>query len=270
MTAHHETAPPPSPVTVITGSSRGIGRALALQLAPGGGAIVVNCKSGVEAAEATAEEIRALGAEALVVQADVERPEDIERLFATVAERYGRLDAFVSNAAAGPLRPVTELRLHHLDRSHATNSRAFFLAALAASELMTDGGRIVAMSSIGADFALPSYGAMGVQKAATEAWVRSLACELAHRGITVNAVSGGIIDTGTMQAFARDTGMDLPATLRNVPVGRMGGPDEMAALAAFLLTPQAAYITGQTLVVDGGLSAAHPGIVPVSVPGAAG
>lgn len=241
-------------VSVVTGASRGIGRELALALARQGATVIVNYKRDEDAAAATVASARGAGGHALACRADVEDPAGILKLFSFVEETCGRLDHFVSNAAAGPFKPVHDLKLHHLDRCHAMNARAFVLGAQQAARLMDRGGRIVAMSSLGAGFALPGYAAMGAQKAALEAWVRYLACEFAPLGITANAVSGGLIDTGTLALYARAAGVDLDAAVRRVPRQRVGTAQDMAAAAAFLLSPAADYITGQTLVVDGGVS----------------
>ncbi len=241
-------------VSVITGASRGIGRELALTLARRGATVVVNYQHDDHAAAEVVASVSSAGGRAVCCRADVEDPAGIEKLFTFVEESFGRLDHFVSNAAAGPFKPVLDLKLHHLDRCHAMNARAFVLGAQRAARLMDRGGRIVAMSSLGAGFALPGYAAMGAEKAALEAWVRYLACELAPLGITANAVSGGLIDTGTLALYARSAGFDPDAAVRRVPLQRAGTPGDMASAAAFLLSPAADYITGQTLVVDGGIS----------------
>ena len=246
-------------VALITGSSRGIGRALALTLARDGASIVVNYKRNGDLAEETVRAIEAAGGDAIAVQADMESPEEIAALFEAARERYGRLDWFVGNAAAAAFKPIMEMKLHHLDRSYAMNVRAFVLGVQHAVPLMTDGGRIVVLSSYGSIRAYPGYAALGSAKAALESWVRYMAVELAAHGITVNGVNGGVIESDSSAYFYGVEGMPpLETVLPKIPAGRMGRVQEIADTIAFLLSPGAAYITGQTLVVDGGLSVIAP------------
>jgi enoyl-[acyl-carrier protein] reductase III len=244
---------------LITGSSRGIGRALALTLARQGCSIVVNYKKNAELADQVRKEVEALGARALTVAADVEQPEEIDRLFAVVQAEFGTLDFFVSNAAASAFKNIMDLRQHHLDRSYAMNLRAFVLGCQQAVRLMPDGGRIVALSSYGSIRAYPTYANLGAAKAAIEAWVRYMAVEFGGRGINVNAVNGGIIDTESSAYFYDVPGMaPLDGVLPKIPKGRMGTAQEVADVIAFLLSPASEYITGQTIVADGGLSIVAP------------
>jgi NAD(P)-dependent dehydrogenase (short-subunit alcohol dehydrogenase family) len=246
-------------IALITGSSRGIGRAVALTLARQGASIVVNYKRNADLAEEVRAEIDQVGGRAIAVQADVERPEDIERLFQATREAYGRLDYFVCNAAASSFKPIRELKVHHLDRSYAMNIRAFVLGAQQAADLMPDGGRIVALSSYGSTHAFPTYANLGSAKAAVEAWVRYLAVELAPQGINVNGVSGGVIESDSSEFFYHVEGMaPLESVISKVPKARMGTIQEVADVVTFLLSPASEYITGQTLVVDGGLSVVAP------------
>lgn len=246
-------------VALITGSSRGIGRALALTLARDGASIVVNYKRNSELAEQVAKEVEQAGGQALTVAADVEEPADIERLFDAAGERFGRLDFFVCNAAASAFKNILDLGVHHLDRSYAMNVRAFVLGAQRAVRLMDGAGRIVALSSYGAGNAYPTYANLGSAKAAVEAWVRYMAIEFAGRGINVNAVNGGLIDSDSLDYFYGVPGMaPIETVLSKIPKGRPGTVQEMADVVAFLLSPASEYITGQTLVVDGGLSIIAP------------
>ena len=245
---------------LITGSSRGIGRALALTLAREGAGVVVNFNRNADLAATTVAEIEALGGSAFAVQANMEEPEAIDALFDRVEKEFGHLDFFVSNAAASAFKKIADLKAHNLDRSYALNVRAFVLGAQRAVKLMSHGGRIVALSSYGSIRAYPTYANLGSNKAAIEAWVRYMAVEFAPRGINVNAVSGGLIDTESCAYFYEKVpGMaPIAGVLAKIPKARMGTPQEVADTVAFLLAPESEYITGQTICVDGGLSVIAP------------
>jgi NAD(P)-dependent dehydrogenase (short-subunit alcohol dehydrogenase family) len=247
-------------VSLITGSSRGIGRALALTLAREGAEIVVNYVRNADLAAATVREIEALGTRAIAVQADMESVDEIDLLFDRVATEFGRLDHFVSNAAASAFKKIADLKAHNLDRSFNLNVRAFVLGAQRAVKLMKDGGRIAVLSSYGSIRAYPTYANLGSNKAAVEAWVRYMAVEFAPLRINVNAVNGGLIDTESCAYFyERVAGMaPLESVLSKIPKGRMGTAQEVAETIAFLLAPESEYITGQTIAVDGGLSVIAP------------
>ena len=246
-------------VALITGSSRGIGRALSLALADRGSSVVVNYRRNEDLAAEVVREVHERGGEAIAVEADVEDPEQIDRLFDAAGERFGRVDYFVSNAAATAFKPILDFQQHHLDRSYAMNVRAFVLGTQRAVELMQDGGRIVAVSSYGSLHVYPTYAALGSAKAALEAWVRYMAMELAHRGVNVNAVNGGIIESDSSDFFYGVDGMaPIENVLPKIPKQRMGSVAEVADAIRYLLEPRSEYITGQTLVVDGGLTIIVP------------
>jgi NAD(P)-dependent dehydrogenase (short-subunit alcohol dehydrogenase family) len=246
-------------VALITGSSRGIGRTLALSLADQGASVVVNYKVNEDLAKEVVAGVQELGGRAIAVQADMESPEDIDRLFDAARDEFGKLDYFVDNAAAAAFKLIKDLKLHHLDRSYAMNIRSFVLGAQRAVELMTDGGRIVTLSSYGSIRAYPTYASLGAAKAALEAYVRYMAVEFAPLGINVNAVNGGIIESDSSAYFYGVGGMpSLDVVLPKIPKGRMGTVKEVSDVVEFLLEPRSEYITGQSLVVDGGLTVIAP------------
>jgi NAD(P)-dependent dehydrogenase (short-subunit alcohol dehydrogenase family) len=246
-------------IALITGGTRGIGKALALTLAREGATVLLNYKQNEDAARATVAEVEALGARAAALKADLESPEQIDALFAQIERGYGRIDCFVSNAAASAFKRILDLNVRNLDRTFALNVRAFVLGAIRAVPLMKQGGRIAVLSSYGSIRAYPTYANLGAAKAAIEAWVRYMAVEFAPYGINVNAVNGGIIETDSSAFFYRVRGMPpLEGVLSKVPKRRQGTAQEVADAVAFLLGPQSEYITGQTLVVDGGLSIVAP------------
>ena len=247
-------------VALITGSSRGIGRELALSLADKGGSVVVNYKANEDLADEVVAGVKERGGRAIAVQADMESPEDIDRLFDAAGEEFGRLDYYVDNAAASSFKLIKDLKLHHLDRSYAMNIRSFVLGAQRAVDLMGDeGGRIVTLSSYGSIRAYPTYANLGAAKAALEAYVRYMAIEFAPLGINVNAVNGGIIESDSSAYFYGVDGMPgLDVVLPKIPKQRMGTVKEVADTVEFLLEPRSEYITGQSLVVDGGLTTIAP------------
>jgi NAD(P)-dependent dehydrogenase (short-subunit alcohol dehydrogenase family) len=247
-------------VALITGGTRGIGKALALTLARGGATLVLNYKQNEQAAAQAVREVEALGGRARTIRGDLEDPAAIDALFDAIRDEFGKLDFYVSNAAASAFKKILDLKVHNLDRTWALNVRAFVLGAIRAVPLMKDGGRIVVMTSYGSTRAYPTYAALGSAKAALEAWVRYMAVEFAPYGVNVNAVNGGLIQTDSLDYFySRIPGMPrMETVLSKIPKGRPGTAQEVSDAIAFLLGPHSSYITGQTLIVDGGLSVVSP------------
>ena len=240
-------------VALVTGSSRGIGKATAIRLAKEGYDIVINYARSKTKALETAAEIEALGRKALVVKANVGDVEKINYLFAEIKKEFGRLDVFVNNAASGVQRPLMELEESHWDWTMNINSKALLFCAQEAAKLMDQGGRIVSISSLGSIRYLENYTVVGVSKAALEALTRYLAVELAGKNIIVNAVSGGVVDTEALKHFPNREEL-LAEAGRKTPAGRMVEIDDMVNAIMFLLSDGSDMIRGQTIIVDGGVS----------------
>ncbi|WP_091663958.1 enoyl-[acyl-carrier-protein] reductase FabL [Alteribacillus iranensis] len=242
-------------VALVTGSSRGIGKEIAIELAKLGYNIVINYARSKQAALETADEIKRLGVQTLVVKANVGKQDKVKHLFQQVDDTFGRLDIFVNNAASGVLRPVMELEESHWDWTMNINSKALLFCAQEAAKIMerNNGGKIVSLSSIGAQRYLENYTAVGVSKAAVEALTRYLAVELAEKDIIVNAVSGGAVDTDALSHFPNREEL-LEQAKDRTPAGRMVEKEDLANAVMFLLSDKAAMIRGQTIIVDGGIS----------------
>jgi len=240
---------------LITGSGRGIGRAIALRLAAEGADVVINFFRNREPAEQTAEAVRSLGRNALVVKANVGEIDDIRMLVRTAGEHFGKLDILVCNAASGYNRPGMEQKPRGWDWTMNINARSALFCTQEAVPWMekASGGAVVSISSPGSSRVLPDYIVVGASKAALESLTRYLAVELAPRNIVVNAVSPGIVETDALQHFnSLKEGSVLPGAIAATPAGKIATPEDIAGVVAFLCTPEAAMIRGQTIVVDGG------------------
>ncbi len=235
---------------LVTGGSRGIGKGIALRFAElGARRVAISYLRNDRAAEETAEEIRAHGAEALALRGNLGDPDKVRRL----VDEAGPLDVLVSNAATGVIRPLEELTEKHWDWTMNANARALLTLAREAAPSMPAGASIVAITSPGSERVLDNYALVGTSKAALEALVRYLAVELAPRGIRVNAVSAGLVETGALEFFPNRDEM-LAEFRRRTPAGRLVEPRDVAGVVCFLCSPEADMIRGQAVVVDGGQS----------------
>jgi enoyl-[acyl-carrier protein] reductase III len=239
---------------LVTGSSRGIGRAIALSLADFKVDVAINYLRNRARAEETANEIEARGVRCLVIKGNVARPDHVENMFNTIEREFGGLDIVVSNAASGVLKPAAELTLHHFDWAMHINAAALLPLIQNFRRLDSDGDKsLVAVSSLGAVRAIPNYTAVGASKAALESMVRHLAAEFASEGIRVNAVSAGTVDTDALLHFPNRDELLEGARLRT-PAGRLLTPQDVANSVIFLCTEFASMIHGQIMIVDGGYS----------------
>ncbi len=234
---------------LVTGSSRGIGRAIAVRLAAHGGTVVINYLQNEDKAEQTAELVRAAGAQALVVQANVRDERDLKRL----ADALPSYEAVIHNAAIGVLKPWDKIRTNQWDLTMESSVRPMWLLSKLVGDRLVEGGSIIGLSSLGSRRHVPGYAAMGAAKGALEALTRQLAVELSPRRVRVNTVCGGLVDTDALNYFPDKEGLIKTANALT-PLGRIGQPDDIAKAVELLLLPQASWITGQVLVADGGWS----------------
>ena len=250
-------------VALVTGCSRGIGKAINERFALQGYRCVVHYRRDEQAAQAACEELRALGAEPLVVRADLGSEDEVRAMFDRIRDELGRLDVFVANAASSALRPLLDVEPRHTRRVFDQAVVDFVLSVQLAVDLMDRGGRIVAISGVQSRTVVPGYGLLGPAKAAVEQLVKYLAVELGPRGITVNAVVPGFIETQSARiSLGEDYDRSARRLVEHIPVGRPGQPDDVADLVAFLASPAAAFLTGESIVIDGGMSAfGVPGVV---------
>jgi 3-oxoacyl-[acyl-carrier protein] reductase len=239
-----------SRVALVTGSGRGIGRAIALKLAADKLNVVINYRSDAGAAEQVAKMVTESGGQAIVQQADIISPEGVRALFEAAENTFGGIDVVVHNAYAmnpGPLATATDA---DFDAAFAANTKATLTMMREASTRMRDGGRFVYISTLITRMAPPGNGLYSASKLAGEQLVRTYAREIAERRITANSIVPGQTDTDAW----RDAGVDVHEFAPQIPLGRVGQPADIAAMVGFLVSDQANWITGQSFVVDGGTS----------------
>lgn len=239
---------------LITGASRGIGRGIALALAEQGADVAINYHSKVTEAEAVIAEIKKIGRQAFSVQADVSKSPAVEKMFATIKEKWGRLDILVNNAGIVQFAPFEELTEEQWDQLLDVNLKGQFLCSQQAIKLMKPGSKIINIASIasggvGVSFANVSH--YTASKGGVVALTENMALELAKKGINVNAIAPGVIQTDMTREMLVDEKTKQGLIMR-IPKGRVGKPEDIGAAAAFLASDEADYITGTTLYVDGG------------------
>lgn len=242
-------------VALVTGSSRGIGAACALRLAEAGADVVVNYLTSKEAAVQTAEQILSLGRRASVVRADISEEDDVASMMDFIGESYGQLDILVSNAASGGFRPLLASTTRHFTNTMNTNALALILLvqrALPLLEKSRSRGKVIALSSHGADTALPWYGLIGGSKAALESIARHLTLEVGDRGVNVNVVRAGLVETDSTRRIPNAEQIFARRVEKTMMGGRMLTVGDIADAVLFLASPLSDLIQGETLVVDGG------------------
>ncbi len=238
-------------VAVVTGASRGIGRATAELLAHHGAAVVINYATSSEEANMVVEAIKAQGGKALAIQADIAKLKDIRRLFQETIQHFERLDIVVANAGYSCFKPLEEITEDDFDQTYAINAKGTYFCLQEALRHMADGGKIVCISTIGTELNLLGGSCYFGSKAAVEQFCRVVAKEVAPRGITVNVVSPGFTETHMLLA---NLGSDARrALIEMTPLHRLGQPEDIAEAIVFLVGPGARWITRQNLAVDGGI-----------------
>lgn len=248
---------------LITGSGRGIGRGIALHFASLGADIVVNYFRNREPAEETAQKISEFGVRAEIIKANVGDMDDLEYLISETDRLFSSLDILVSNAGSGYNRPILEQRPKGWDWTMDINAKAYLFLAQKSVPLMEKhgGGSIVSISSPGSFRVLPEYAVVGASKAAIEALTRYMAVEFGPKNISVNAVSPGIVATEALQHFNTMQDEDLLDEIaEQTPAGRIVTPEDVAAIVAFLCSPDASMIRGQTIIADGGFTLPASGL----------
>lgn len=242
-------------VALVTGGTRGIGKATAMALGEAGAKVAINFLKSRSSAKEAVKDITSKGIECTSFRANIGNTDHLSKLVKEVVEKYGKIDIFVSNAASGPIGKTIGMDVKKWEDAIHINAMSFFSLSNLVTPIMkkNGGGKIIALSSLGAIRSLPGYGALGASKAAIESTVRHLAVELAPHNILVNCVSAGVTDTESLKAFPQRQEI-LDFTLKRTPLGRIGTPEDIAPMIRFLCSDDARWITGQIITVDGGYS----------------
>ncbi len=238
-------------VALITGGSRGIGKAIGVRLAENGVNLAINYVRHKRDAEKTASEVEKHGCRCLLIKANVAKEQDVKEMLELISTEFGSLDILVSNAASGVLKPALELTHRHWNWAMDINARALLTLVQHALPLMGRGSKIMAVSSLGSVRAIENYTTVGASKAALESLVRHLAVELGAQGINVNTISAGAVDTDALKKFPNRTEI-LDTALERTPIGRLTTPEDVADVALLLCSEMASMIQGQVITVDGG------------------
>jgi 3-oxoacyl-[acyl-carrier protein] reductase len=240
-------------VAVVTGASKGIGAAIAEQLAAAGAAVVVNYASSKSGADRVVASIEKQGGKAVAVQADLSKPAEVERLFGETKKAYGKVDILVNNAGIYQFAPLGEITADHFHRQFDLNVLGLVLATQEAVKLMGEGGSVINISSVVATYTPPNASVYSATKAAVDAITKSLSKELGPRKIRVNSVNPGMVETeGTTAAGITESEM-RKQTEASTPLGRIGQPQDIAPVVLFLASPDSGWITGESLFVSGGI-----------------
>lgn len=239
-------------VAIVTGSSRGIGKAVAVELAKAGAKVVINYAGNLAAAQQVLATIQENGGQGIIVQADVAQPDQVDQLMKKAMEAYGKVDILVNNAGITRDNLLLRMKEEDWDTVLNTNLKGIFLCTKAVARIMMKqkSGRIINMTSVVGVMGNAGQSNYAAAKAGVIGFTKSMAKELASRGITVNAIAPGFITTDMTSVLTEQVKKDLAAT---IPLGRLGTPEDVAATVLFLASEQANYITGQTLHVDGGM-----------------
>ncbi len=240
-------------VALVTGGSRGIGKAIATRLAKDGADIIINYKSDEDSAKSMAAEIEALGRRAMTIAADMRKPDQIKAMYKTIEETWDQIDILVHNAAFGTMGPILRIGRFSWNATFETNVTAMLLLVQGGHKwLARKGGNIIGISSEGSRTCFSEYTAIGTSKAALEALIRYMAFEFVRDGIRVNSVSAGPVETRAIQWFKYPEAVYNFAE-RKSPMGRIGKPKDLAGIVSFLCGPDAQWIHGQNIIADGGI-----------------